>query len=136
MKSVRLVLDQMKRLRDHSISGGELQTAQSYLTGHLALEVESSEGIATQMLNLMVYDLPLDYWTHFPEDLRTLQAEEVLNATRRYLDPERDVIVLVGNAATFSGELKKLGEFRVIPIQRVDLASPDLERPAGAGGNP
>ena len=136
MKSVHLVLDQMKRLRDHSISGGELQTAQSYLTGHLALEVESSEGIATQMLNLMVYDLPLDYWNHFPEDLRTLQAEEVLNATRRYLDPARDVIVLVGNAAAFSGELKKLGEFRVIPIQRVELDSPDLERPAGPGVKP
>ena len=80
------------------------------------------------MLNLMVYDLPLDYWNHFPEDLRNLQADEVLNATRHYLDPENDVIVLVGNAATFGRELKKLGDVRVIPIQRLDIASPDLER--------
>ena len=136
MKSVRLVLDQMKRMRDQPISGAELHTAQSYLAGHLALEVESSEGIATQMLNLMVYDLPLDYWNHFPEDLRNLQADEVLNATQRYLDPDRDVIVLVGNAATFSRELKKLGNVRVVPIQRLDLASPDLERHAEAAGNP
>ena len=135
IKSVRLVLDEMKRLRDHSISAAELQTAQSYLTGHLALEVESPEGIATQMLSLMVYGLPLDYWNHFPEDLRTLQPDEVLNATQRYLDPERDVIVLVGKATTFSGELKKLGDFRVIPIQRLDLTSPDLERHDKAGGN-
>ena len=98
------------------------------MTGHLALDVESSEGITTQMLNLMVYDLPLDYWNHFPEDLRNLQADEVLNATRHYLDPDRDVIVLVGNAATFGRELKKLGDVRVIPIQRLDIASPDLER--------
>ena len=128
VKSVRLVLEQMKRLRDRSISEGELQTAQSYLTGHLALEVESSEGIATQMLNLMVYDLPLDYWNHFPQDLRNLQTEEVLNATQHYLDPDHNVIVLVGNAATFSRELKKLGDVQVIPIQSLHLASPDLER--------
>jgi predicted Zn-dependent peptidase len=80
------------------------------------------------MLNLMVYDLPLDYWNHFPQDLRNLQTEEVLNATQHYLDPDHNVIVLVGNAATFSRELKKLGDVQVIPIQSLHLASPDLER--------
>lgn len=130
MKSIRLVLDQMNRLRDHAISQGELQTAQSYLTGHMALEVESPDSIVTQTLNLMVYNLPLDYWNLFPYELRTLQTEEVLNATRRYLDPERNIIVLVGNASAFSRELKKLGEVRVIPIARLDLGSADLERPA------
>jgi zinc protease len=129
IKSLRLVLDQMNRLRDHAISQGELQTAQSYLTGHMALEVESPDNIVTQTLNLMVYNLPLDYWNLFPRELRTLQTEEVLNATRRYMDPERNVIVLVGNASAFSRELKKLGEVRVIPIERLDLGSPDLERP-------
>jgi zinc protease len=131
MKSVHLVLEQMKRLREHTISGGELQTAQSYLIGHMALEVESAEGIATQTLNLMVYNLPLDYWNRFPDELNTLQTGEVLDATRRYMDPDNNVIVLVGNASTFGRELKKLGEVRVIPIDRLDLAAPSLERPAG-----
>jgi zinc protease len=136
VKSLRLVLEQMASLRDHAISDGELHTAQSYLTGHMALEIESPEGIATQMLNLMVYNLPPDYWNQFPQELRALQTEEVLNATRRYLDPERNMIVLVGNAATFSRELKKLGEVRVIPIQKLDLDSPNLERAASGAGNP
>ncbi|HEV2351885.1 MAG TPA: pitrilysin family protein [Terriglobia bacterium] len=127
--SLRLALEQMKRLRDHPITEGELETAQSYLTGHLALEVESPDGIATQTLNLMVYHLPLDYWNQFPDELRTLQTKEVLNATRRYMDPDHDIIVLVGNASAFTKDLKKLGDARVIPIHSLDLASPDLERP-------
>ena len=129
IKSLRLVLDQMNRLRDHPISQGELQTAQSYMTGHMALEVESPESTVTQILNLLIYNLPLDYWNLFPQELGSLQSEEVLNATRRYLDPDRNVIVLVGNASAFSRELKKLGEVRVIPIARLDLGSADLERP-------
>ncbi len=133
MKAVRLVLDEMKRLRDHPISEADLQTAQSYLTGHMALEVESAEGLATRTLNLMVYDLPLDYWNHFPDELRTLQTEEVLSATRRYLDPERTVVVRVGNVGQFGRELRNLGDVRVIPIDKLDLGAPNLERASARG---
>lgn len=126
IQSVRLALDQMKRLRDHPISNGELESAQSYLAGHLALEVESPDGIAAQTLNLMVYNLPLDYWNHFSEELHSLLSQEVLNATRRYLDPDRNIIVLVGNASAFTSDLRKLGDVRVIPIHSLDLASADL----------
>lgn len=129
VNSLRLALDQMKLLRDHPISEGELETAQSYLTGHLALDVESPDGIATQTLNLMVYNLPLDYWNRFPGELRSLQTEEVLDATRRYLNMDRNIIVLVGNAAAFTKDLRKVGEARVISIHDLDLSSPDLERP-------
>jgi zinc protease len=135
IKSLRLALDQMKRLRDHPISQGELETAQSYLTGHLALEVESPDGIATQTLNLMVYNLPLDYWNQFPEELRSLRTEEVLDSTRRYLDPDRNIIVLVGNASEFTQELKKIGPARIIPIRSLDLGSPNLERPKKSTAN-
>jgi zinc protease len=129
VKSVRLALDQMKRLRDHAISNAELETAQTYLTGHLALEVESPDGIAAQTSNLMIYNLPRDYWNLFPEELRTLRSEEVLSATRRYLDPDHNIIVLVGNASAFADDLKKLGDTRVIPIGSLDLGSGDLRRP-------
>jgi zinc protease len=128
IKSVRLALDQMKRLRDHAISNAELETAQTYLTGHLALEVESPDGIAAQTSNLMIYNLPLDYWNLFPEELRTLRSEEVLSATRRYMDPDRNIIVLVGNASAFADDLKKLGDTRVIPISSLDLGSADMRR--------
>jgi zinc protease len=126
IQSLRLALDEMKHLRDHPISDGELQTAQSYLTGHLALEMESPDGIATQTLNLMVYNLPLGYWNQMPDELRTLQTDEVLNITRRYMDPEHNIIVLVGNASAFSKDLKKFGGARIIPIRSLDLMSPDL----------
>jgi hypothetical protein len=52
----------------------------------------------------------------------------VYAASRRYLDPGRDVIVLVGSAAEFSNELGKYGPLEVIPIQELDLASPNLRR--------
>ncbi len=128
LKSVQLVLEQMKHLRDHSISSWELEATQSYLTGHMALEFETAEGIATHALDLLIYNLPLDYWNRFPEHIQSLTPQEVWNATRQHLDPDRALIVLVGDAAGFDKNLKKLGPVRAIPAGSVDLGSDRLER--------
>ncbi|HEV2492410.1 MAG TPA: pitrilysin family protein [Terriglobia bacterium] len=130
VKSVELVLDQMKRLRDHQISGWELEATEGYLTGHMALEFETSGGIAEHVLDLMIHNLPLDYWNKFPEHIRSLTTQEVWNATRQHLDPDRALIVLVGNLSGFEKDLKKLGDVRVIPVSRVDLGSDNLEQPS------
>ncbi len=131
-KSLRLVLDETIRLRE-PITGPELRTAQSYLIGHMALEFETSNHLASQMLELIVHDLPLDYWNRFPERIQALSSEDVAEATRRYLDPEKNVVVLVGDARTFNGELKNLGPHDVIPLQDLDFASPTLRRTSRTG---
>jgi zinc protease len=132
IKSVQVALDQMRHLRDHGITDQELETAQGYLIGHLALEFETSDGMASRILELMIHNLPLEYWNRFPDKIRALTAQEVSSATRRYLDPDRNIIVLVGNLSGFKKELKKLGPVQVILLDDVDFGSPDLERP-GAG---
>jgi len=132
VKSLDLVLDQMKRLRDHPIAGWELEATEGYLTGHMALEFETSSGIAEHVLDLMIHNLPLDYWNKFPEHLQALTTQEVWNATRQHLDPDRALVVLVGNLSGFDKDLKKLGDVRVIPASRVDLAFDNLEAPAPA----
>lgn len=128
-KTVGLILDQMKRLRDHSLNHPDLEMAQDYLIGHMALDFETSQEVAQQLLELLVYNLPLDYWSHFPKEIRSLTASQVRLATRRYLNPQRSVIVLVGNAKDFKDNLKKFGKVRIIPLADVDLASATLERP-------
>jgi zinc protease len=132
IRSLHLVLGEMKRLHGDRISGAELRTAQSYLIGHLALEFETSDDLASQILELMVHRLPPDYWNLFPREIQTLRPEDISSVARRCLDPERSVVVLVGNASAFRKELKRFGSPVIIPLQDLDLASPDLQRAASA----
>jgi zinc protease len=123
LKAINLIMAEMKRLRDHVPTDAELDATRSYLTGHTALEFETSEDIATQVVQLMVYNLPLDYWNHFPASIENVSRQEVGDRTRRYLDPDLALIVLVGDAAGFEKDLKKLGETRMIPLPRLDLGA-------------
>jgi zinc protease len=132
IRSLHSVIEEMEGLRARRISASELRTAQSYLAGHMALEFETSSDVAAQTLELMVHNLPLDYWKRFQDEISRLDADEVQSVSRRYLDPEHCVIVLVGDARRFASEVGKFGPYRVIRNENLDLASPDPGRTAAA----
>jgi len=128
LKAINLTLEEMKRLQDHVPTDAELDTTRTYLTGHTALEFETSEDIATQALQLMVHNLPLDYWNNFPASIENVSRQEVGERTRQYLDPDHALIVLVGDAGSFEKDLKKLGETRIIPLPGLDLGASGDQR--------
>lgn len=128
LKTVALMLDQMKRVAGRGMDHQDLSLAQNYLVGHMALKFETSQQITDQLLDLITYSLPLGYWNRFPEKIRALTGSEVAEATRRYLEPRKVTIVLVGNASEFKKNLKKLGEVQIIPLAGIDLASKTLEQ--------
>lgn len=135
IKATEMVLEQLSRLRDRPVQQWEIQNARDYLVGHEALQFESASQVANQALEMMLYHLPPDYWNKYPQQVRSLTADEVLAATRKYLDLDDDVIVLVGNVAAFQDGLKKLGAVRVIPIANVSRSFPETikgtaDRPA------
>ena len=128
IKVTQMVLDEITRFRNRPIRPWELQNARDYLVGHEALQFESGSQVANQVLEMMLYHLPADYWDRFPQEVRALTAADVLTATRKYLDPDNDVIVLVGNVAAFQKGLKKLGPVRVIPMAGVGRAFPEPQK--------
>jgi len=134
IKSVHIALDQIKSLREHEISRSELETAQSYLIGHLALQFETSDNVASEILEQIQYGLPLDYWNHYPDDVRALSTGQIWDATQRYLDSEHNMIVLVGDLSDLKKDLKKIGQTRLIPLSDMDFGSLDLlQKPNKSG---
>lgn len=128
IKATEMVLDQIERIGDAPVQQWELQSARNYLVGNEALQFESASQVANQVLEMMLYHLPQDYWTLFPQRVRSLTAGDVLATTRKYLHPDNDVIVLVGNLSAFKDGLKKLGAVRVVPIADVGSAFPEPEK--------
>jgi zinc protease len=133
LRAVQLILEQMKKLRGRYLGPWDLENAQNYLVGHMALDLESSQDIADHLLELMIYGLPINAWNRFPQQVRSLQINDVRAAIRSYLKPDDAVIVLVGNLSGLAKDLKKLGPVQMIPLSKVNLASESLdERPERA----
>ncbi len=125
--ALQIVLDQMRRLRSRALGAWDVENAQNYLVGHMALNFETSEDVAARMAELLVYNLPLNYWSQFPQQIKSVTLAQARDAARRYLSPSDASIVLVGNLEKLKNSLKKFGNVRMIPLTNLDLASDNLE---------
>ena len=127
---LRLAIDEFYKLQRERVYEGELEGAQAYLAGHFPLTIETPDAIATQVLNQLFYELPLEELQTYPDRVRSISPDDVQRVARAYLKPDRLAVVLVGNAEAFVKDLKGLGfgEFERIPMDQVDLLAADLKR--------
>jgi zinc protease len=137
---LRLIVDQFWRLQRDRVSERELSDAKAYLTGSFPLTIETPGAIATQVLNVLFYGLPVEQLQTFRERVNAVTTDDIQRVARSYLTPDRLSVVLVGNASAFVSQLGGVGfgTFETVELENLDLTSADFKRtragrPGGAG---
>ena len=127
---LRLMVDEFSRLQREAPLERELQGVQDYVAGSFPLTIETPNDIATEVLNVLFYELPVEEIGTFPQRVQAVRPDDILRVARQYVRPDRLSIVLVGNAAGFVQQLRSVGfnQFEVIPIDQLDLMAADLRR--------
>jgi zinc protease len=133
-EALRVVVDEFTRLQRERVYDEELLGAQNYMVGHFPLTIEVPDAIATQVLNQLFYELPVEELPRYRERVLRVTPDEIQRVARWFIRPAQLSIVLVGDADKFVGDLKGVGFgiYERIPIERVDLLSADFQRRAGA----
>jgi zinc protease len=98
--AVGRIIDEVRRLVDTPVTPDELADNQSYYVGRLPLQLESNEGIAASLHNMLVYDLGLDYLPRYRDTIMALTTADLQAAARHYFNPEGLVIAVAGPAET------------------------------------
>lgn len=87
-KAVDLIRSEIGRFVSEPVSDEELADSKANYIGLLPLSLESNAGVASALLNLERYDLGLDYYRRFPDLVREVTGDQILEVARRYLNPE------------------------------------------------
>lgn len=95
-QAIDLMTAEIQRFVAEPVSAEELADSKSLFLGRLPLMLESNGGVAVSLLNMERFDLGLDYFIRYPAKIQSVTAEEILEATRRYLDPEKLAIAVAG----------------------------------------
>jgi zinc protease len=131
-ETLRLAVDEVARLQRERVAERELSDAQAYLAGSFPLTIETPNDIATQVLNVVFYELPVEEIGTFRERVQAVTPDDIQRVAKQYVRPDRLAIVLVGDASSFVPQLRKVGfpDVEVIPISELDLMSATLRRDA------
>lgn len=127
---LRLMVDEFSRLRRDSVDERELENAKAFLAGSFPLTIETPNDIATQILDVLFYGLPVKELQTFRSRVEGVSVDDVSRVVARYLRPDRLSVVVVGNAAAFLGQLERAGFRRVevVRLSDLDLMSADFKR--------
>ena len=96
-EAVAIALKEMERIQKEPVSEKELESAKKYLIGSFPMRLDTQAKLVQFLLTAEFYGLGLDYPEKFPALIRAVSREDVMRVAKRYLDPGRPIIVIVGN---------------------------------------
>jgi zinc protease len=85
--AVRLVKEEMTRMRQATVQERELALAKSYLIGSFPLRLDTSRKVADLLIGIEEYGLGLEYPERFKREIAKVTAADVMRVAGRYLDP-------------------------------------------------
>lgn len=97
-KAIEAIGDEVRRLRTEGVTQDELSHAQDYLTGSLALRLETNDGVGATLADMELYGLGMDYIVRYADIFRSITREQILEVVSKYARLEDAVIVTAGPA--------------------------------------
>ena len=95
-KTIELMTLEARRFVSEPVTEEELDDSKSLFLGRLPLMLESNNGVAISLLNMERFDLGLDYFIQYPGKIKAVTAEEILEASRKYLNPDTLITAVAG----------------------------------------
>jgi zinc protease len=117
--AVSEILKEVRGMAESPMKTEELARAKDARTQSLPAGFQTSQAAAASLAQLFIYDLGLDYYNHVAERVSAVTTEQTLEAAKKYLVPDRMVIVAVGDRAKIEPELRKLN------VAPVEVVTPD-----------
>lgn len=95
-RTVKTILHEVERIVQEAVGEDELAAVQSRFIGSLPLQLETSAGIAGQLLEMAWYDLGLDYLLTYTDHIRGVTRDDILRVARTYLKPDCYALSIAG----------------------------------------
>jgi len=112
----KALVEFMKELRGMlvPVSDQELARAKNYLTLRYPENFESVAQVADRLADVDFYNLPDEYFNNYTKNILSVTKEDVERVAKKYLEPEKLAIVVVGDRAMIE---KGITDLNLAPMQ-------------------
>lgn len=117
--SLAEVVKEVELLRKEPPPAEELAGMQRFMSGTFVLTNSNRGGIINQLRFIDLFGLPDDWLRTYVQKVNAVTPEEVTRITRKYIDPTKMTLAVVGDRKTVEGQVKPFGAVKlVVPPSR------------------
>ena len=73
------------------------------------MQIETPAQVAARIMTIEIYGLPKDFYDKFREEVKKITPKDIQETARRYLHPDKLLIVVSGNSKQIKPVLGKFG---------------------------
>jgi len=106
--SVSEVFKEIAGMLEKPMTQEELQKSKDSLANSIPAAFETSQNAVNSFSNIFIYDLGLDYYTRYAQQVNAVTAAQALDVAKRYIVPDRLVVIAVGDRKAIEADLRKL----------------------------
>jgi predicted Zn-dependent peptidase len=111
--ALREVVNEIDRLRSEPPSETELTGFQKYVAGTFVLRNSTRAGIVAQLRFVDLYGLPADWLRAYVQRVQALTPADITRTAKKYLDPSKMTLVVVGDRKVVEESLKQFGPVKI-----------------------
>jgi zinc protease len=125
-KSDSALIEFMKELNNirQAVPADELSRAKRYLQLQLPENFETTQQIAAALVPVALYNLPLDYYNTYVQNVEAITQADVSRVAQQYINPSSLAIVIVGDRKTIEQALKSTN---IGPITIRDISGQPIQ---------
>lgn len=124
--AVAEIIHEILNMRDGNITQEELDNAKAIYNGSFALGMEDPSRSAQYASNILINNLPKDFYRTYLQKINALTIEDVKRVSKNYFNENNSRVIIVGNGSKILPALLRLG----YPIKKFDkYAEPVVDAP-------
>lgn len=111
-------LNEITLMKEKGMTEEELAFVKRGVAGNFALTFETPGQIAGMLQNVVLYNLPQDYFDHYLQNVNAVTLDDVNRAAAKYLDPATMAVVVVGDLAKIEKGMRasNFGEVTLLDV--------------------
>ena len=101
---------ELERIGNEPVSQKEIADAKSYLTGVFPIRLETQEGLADQLVQIKMLNLPNDYLETYRDRIQAVTVQDIQRVAEKYIKPDEAALIVVGDGALVMKQMKPYAE--------------------------
>ena len=117
--ATQAILDEIKGLKTEPFTEEELKRAKDQVLNSFIFNYDTKDKVLAEQARLEFYGYPLDFLDKYRDAVEKVTTADLERVAKKYIDPSKLAILVVGNSSEFGTPLSKLG-----PVQTLDITIP------------
>ena len=118
-KGIKIIMEEIERMRNEKVTGPELEAAKNAITGRLPGEFSDRFRTVRTFASDYYIGRPADFRKNYEQRINAVTAEDVQRVARKYLHPGKYVLLMVGNLEEVqeTWDEEALGPIKQLPLR-------------------